>query len=404
LESSLENYTFLSVNEMATKANAMIILILIISDAIVTFSVQVPLLKRSRSLKEKKEQAFRLRNGIYRGKWSHFQNNPIDKFKNYDDIEYIGNITIGTPPQTFRVVFDTGSSNLWVPGVKCSDYGCQGKLKYNSRASNTYQPNGKPIEIHYGTGSMKGFLDIDTVTIGGANVLSQTFGEATSLADFFHDQPLDGILGLAYPTIAEDGVTPLFDNMISQHLVTQPLFSVFLDSVEGDTMSSIYFGAIDSSKFVGPLRYEPVVSQTYWTVKFDAFIINGKDISGCNRRAACRAIVDTGTSLILGPPEAIDKLGIDVKPDCSNWKSLPPLTIKLSVTNFTLGPEFYVVRFDDGNGEQCNLGIQGVDGLPFWILGDTFIRAYYVVFDRGQNRVGFAPVSVKPPPPRLIQN
>jgi hypothetical protein len=53
---------------------------------------------------------------------------------------------------------------------------------------------------------------------------------------------LDGILGLAYPSIAEDGVTPVFDNMISQQLVSQPLFSVFLDSVEGDTMSAIYFG------------------------------------------------------------------------------------------------------------------------------------------------------------------
>jgi hypothetical protein len=125
-------------------------------------------------------------NGIYQGKWSNFKNNPVDKFKNYDDIEYIGNITIGTPPQTFRVVFDTGSSNLWVPGLRCNDYGCQGKLKYNSSASSTYRPNGQHIEIQYGTGSMKGFLDVDTVTIGDADVLSQTFGEATSLADFFH--------------------------------------------------------------------------------------------------------------------------------------------------------------------------------------------------------------------------
>lgn len=62
-------------------------------------------------------------------------------------------------------------------------------------------------------------------------------------------------------------------------------------------------GEIDSSKFIGPLRYEPVISQTYWIVKFNAFIVRGEDISGCSRhRAACRAIVDTGTSLILGPP------------------------------------------------------------------------------------------------------
>lgn len=241
---------------------------------------------------------------------------------------------------------------------------------------------------------------------------------------------MDGILGLAYPAIAADYVTPVFDTMISQKLVSQPIFGVFLDSNPGDRESAIDFGeclhfyfarllstqyvhfallailntndfceyfltwshlgTIDSSKFSGSLQYEPVQSQDYWTVKLTEFSVNGNDVSGCKNGggSGCSAIVDTGTSLIIGPTEAVNNLNINVDPGCSGIDQLPTITIKMKKLTFKLPPKYYVIKYEG----QCAFGIQGADGLPFWILGDTFIRAYYTLFDRGQNQIGFAPV------------
>eukprot|EP01090_Pellita_catalonica_P008852 TRINITY_DN19916_c0_g1_i1.p1 TRINITY_DN19916_c0_g1~~TRINITY_DN19916_c0_g1_i1.p1 ORF type:complete len:385 (+),score=56.81 TRINITY_DN19916_c0_g1_i1:142-1296(+) len=320
--------------------------------------------------------------------------NPLDPFKNYGDIEYVGNISIGTPAQFFNVIFDTGSANLWVPSSKCTTGPCPYKHKYYQTQSSTYKPNGEKITIQYGTGSMIGYLSEDNVQVTpGLTVKEATFGQATSIAEFFNQTQTDGILGLGFTDIAADGVTPIFMDMVKQNLVPEPIFSVYLDSKNGDENSAIVFGATDQRYYTGSFHYVDLLLDSYWMIWFEDFYVGGKDQDFCIF-LDCIAIVDTGTSVLVGPKADILTITsqITVDPNCSNIKSLPNIDIKIGGKMMTLTPEIYVIQEQTSVGMQCALGIDSAEGLPFWIFGDTFIRQFYTVFDVGQSRVGFADI------------
>ncbi|XP_009075789.1 PREDICTED: cathepsin E [Acanthisitta chloris] len=322
---------------------------------------------------------------------------------NYLDMEYFGQISIGTPPQNFTVVFDTGSSNLWVPSVYCVSKACAGHAKFQPAQSSTYQPIGTPFSIQYGTGSLTGVIGSDQVVIEGITVSNQQFAESVSEpGKAFVDAGFDGILGLAYPSLAVDGVTPVFDNMMAQNLVELPVFSVYMSTnPESSLGGELLFGGFDTSHFTGTLNWVPVTQQGYWQIQVDNIQLGGT-VAFCTN--GCQAIVDTGTSLITGPTKDIKKLqnyigavsvdGEDVV-ECSNLSEMPDLTFTINGLPYTLNAQAYtLMEYADGMA-FCLSGFQGNDipppTGPLWILGDVFIRQFYSVFDRGNNRVGLAP-------------
>ncbi|XP_007435358.1 cathepsin D [Python bivittatus] len=333
-----------------------------------------------------------------------------EALKNYMDAQYYGEIGIGTPPQKFTVVFDTGSSNLWVPSVHCHllDIACLLHHKYDSSKSSTYVKNGTDFAIHYGTGSLSGYLSQDTVTIGDLCVKNQMFGEATKQPGItFIAAKFDGILGMAFPKISVDKVAPFFDNVMDQKLLEKNIFSFYLNrNPKAETGGELLFGGTDSQYYTGDFSWVNVTRKAYWQVHMDKVDV-GNGLTVC--QDGCEAIVDTGTSLITGPTEEIKELqkAIGAKPiikgqymlPCDKLSELPTVSLVLGGQSYNLTPDQYALKVTVQGETLCLSGFSGLDvpppGGPLWILGDVFIGPYYTVFDRDNDSVGFAKCSGK---------
>jgi saccharopepsin len=208
-------------------------------------------------------------------------------------------IELGTPPQSFKVVLDTGSSNLWVPSSECGSIACYLHQKFDSSASSTYKKNGSDFAIQYGSGSLSGFVSQDTLKIGDLKIEGQDFAEATSEPGLaFAFGRFDGILGLGFDAISVNKIVPPFYKMIEQGLLDDPVFAFYLGDAnkEGDS-SEATFGGIDKDHYTGELINIPLRRKAYWEVDLDAIAL-GDDVAELDNTGV---ILDTGTSLIALP-------------------------------------------------------------------------------------------------------
>ncbi|KAE8689695.1 Aspartic proteinase A2 [Hibiscus syriacus] len=230
----------------------------------------------------------------------------IVALKNYMDAQYYGEIGIGTPPQKFTVVFDTGSSNLWVPSAKCYfSVACYFHSKYKSGDSSTYKKNGKSASIQYGTGAISGFFSNDNVQVGHLVVKDQDFIEATKEPGVtFVAAKFDGILGLGFKEISVGDAVPVWYNMVKQGLIQDQVFSFWLNrNIEGEVGGEIVFGGVDPNHYKGKHTYVPVTQKGYWQFDMGDVLIGEKPTGYC--AGSCAAIADSGTSLLAGPTTVI---------------------------------------------------------------------------------------------------
>uniref|UniRef100_A0A3Q0R5G7 pepsin A n=1 Tax=Amphilophus citrinellus TaxID=61819 RepID=A0A3Q0R5G7_AMPCI len=326
-----------------------------------------------------------------------FDTSGTESMTNDADLSYYGVVSIGNPPQSFSVIFDTGSSNLWVPSVYCSSQACENHRRFNPAQSSTFKWGDQTLSIQYGTGSMTGYLGSDTVMVGGISVANQVFGLSETEASFMAYMQADGILGLAFQSIASDNVVPVFNNMINQGLVSEPLFSVYL-SGDGAQGSEVVFGGTDPSHYTGSIAWIPLSSATYWQINMDSVTVNGQTVA-CS--GGCQAIIDTGTSVIVGPTSDINNLNSWVGLEnckipintfssaivnCQNIQSMPDVTFTLNGNAFTVPASAYVSQSSSG----CLTGFGQGGSTQLWILGDVFIREYYAIFNAQSQYIGLA--------------
>eukprot|EP00128_Syssomonas_multiformis_P007148 Colp12_sorted_trinity150504_noHs@25089 len=173
---------------------------------------------------------------------------------------YFGEVTFGEPGQTFNILFDTGSSNLWVTSSKCKGEVCSYHHLYNGTSSNAYKVNNQSLSLKYGTGYMEGVLANDTVKVGGLVVKDVMFAEATALDDFFKQSAWDGICGMAFDKLSRLGVPPLFYYMVEQNLVESPMYGFYMSDNPLNHTSVLTFGGVDETKFTEPLYWMNVTN------------------------------------------------------------------------------------------------------------------------------------------------
>ncbi|KYN16999.1 Lysosomal aspartic protease [Trachymyrmex cornetzi] len=240
------------------------------------------------------------------------------------------------------------------------------------------------------------------IRFAGFDVQYQTFGEAIrELGSNFVHWKFDGILGMGYLEISSKRMTPVFINMIEQGLVELPVFSIYINrhvnplyAVGGE----LILGGSNFARYEGEFTYVNVTRKGYWQFTMDKVQIGGSTVCA----NGCQAVIDTGTSTLVGPSWDIatinEQIGViapngETIVDCDQISNLPNVDFVIGGKIFSLTSKDYILIFKNKQNEmECISYFQkNYVEYPSWILSNVFIRRYYTKFDMGHHRMGFAP-------------
>lgn len=311
----------------------------------------------------------------------------------YMNAQYSIDITLGTPGQAVTVIPDTGSSNLWAAS---KNKFLQFHKLYKKEKSTTYKYNGTKFELHYGSGGVTGVFVNDVWRVGPFSVTGNSFGSCDDMSGFgvaWYMAHFDGILGLGFSALRQGGGPAPFQQLINSGQLNENVFAFYLSDTSGSD-GELVIGGVDKNHYEGEFHTVPLTSETYWAVELGGLYVDGELVSTTKK-----AIVDSGTSLLAGPTEEVakiaDLLGATALPvgeymiDCN--ANGPDIDVELNGKKFSLAFEDYIINSGKG---ACILGMIGIEigapAGPLWILGDVFMKKYYVKFDWEGQSVGIA--------------
>ncbi|PHH71005.1 hypothetical protein CDD82_6798 [Ophiocordyceps australis] len=339
---------------------------------------------------------------------------------------YFVNITLGTPPQQLRVHLDTGSSDLWVNTprsnlCKRNPSPCDFAGTYYAKNSSSYKLVGNHFNISYVDGSgATGDYATDRLVVAGQDVPDLQFGIG------YQSSSSENVLGIGYPANevqAELTGKGEYENLPAKlsadGTISSNSYSLWLNDVEADA-GSILFGGVDSARYQGDLVSLPIqpVQGRYheFFVTMTGFELGNKSVRD---NMALAVLLDSGSSLTYLPDDltqelyqlvgadfqedsgiayvpcslrngtARQKLGFDM--DSMTFRFSDPAVIRVPMKEMVLDPVGLTGRRPTfGNGEPaCYFGIAPT-GNAASVLGDTFMRSAYVVYDLENNEISLA--------------
>lgn len=329
---------------------------------------------------------------------------------------YFVNATLGTPAQSLRLHIDTGSSDLWVNTD--SSTACNQKSKpcsfagtYNANKSSTYNYVGSWFNISYVDGSgASGDYVTDTVTIGGTTLSDFQFGIG------YTSSSSQGILGIGYTAnevqVGRAGKAP-YDNLPAKMLAAGKIqsnaYSLWLNDLDSNT-GSILFGGVDTEQFEGELKTLPIQAEGSIYAEF-LITLTGVYMgdTAVSTGQALPVLLDSGSSLTYLPDAMVQTIYNDVSAQydssegaayiaCSAANNNTTLRFNFTEPVISVGMDELVLdlvtasgkrpTFNDGT-EACLFGI-APSGSGTNVLGDTFLRSAYIVYDLANNQISLA--------------
>ncbi|KAG7439608.1 acid protease [Guyanagaster necrorhizus] len=333
-------------------------------------------------------------------------------------------LTVSSRPQSFNVILDTGSSDLWVADTSCT--GCSSSTPlFDTQASSTLKTaSGTSSEttIRYGSGAVAGTLSSDTVSMGGFNVTQQIFLAVDQTTSSLLSGSVSGIMGLAFEQIASTQATPFWQALVAGNKLTSPEMSFWLarhrgeSDVQSEVSGGVFtLGGTNSTLFTGDIEFLNMSASTpsFWLLELQALTVQNKSVTVTTSGTTALSAIDTGTTLIGGPSADVASLWAQV-PGAQQARGQEglyefPCTTDVEVT-MSFGGKAWPINSQDMNlgpattGSSMCLGgifdltagsnIPEGTGNPGWVVGATFLKNVYSVFrDSNPPAIGFAQLS-----------